>query len=249
MKSFIVLFAAVAAVHGNSLICRNYRNGALLPNPENCAQFFMCRPGRAVKFTCPEYTRFNPVLQACDPTDSVRCKPGKLPVDLEYTPIDAMPSKILHTNTACINRPVATLLAKPSDCSSFYQCSPNGVIEFQCPAGTLFDTNRKFCERNDVASCGASVNPAPIFPGPIPIVPPVNPNPLPPPVTNEDPALARCQGQREGAKLRHPSSCTQYILCSSQGRSQVFSCPAGTAYDEKRMVCDWASSVKCVRSE
>ncbi|XP_058832922.1 peritrophin-48-like [Topomyia yanbarensis] len=240
MKSLILLVAVLAVVHGNSLICRNYRAGALLPNPENCAEFFMCRPGRAVRFTCPDNTKYNAAIQACDPTMAVRCKPGKLPVDIEYTPITAQPSVIEHTNTACINKPVATLLSNPRECNSFYQCSPTGVIVFECPAGTLFDSNRRYCERSDVASCQFLPQlPMPILPEYPGIIIP----------ENEDQVLMRCRGQREGAKIRHPTNCRQYIHCSSLNRSQVFTCPAGTAFDELRMTCDWERNVKCNRSE
>ncbi|XP_058462075.1 peritrophin-48-like [Malaya genurostris] len=239
MKSFIVLVAAIAVAHGNSLICRNYQPGALLPNPESCAEFFMCRPGRAVRFTCPENTLFNTVIQACDPTFTVRCKLGKLPLDTEFTPITALPSVIEHTNTACINHPIATLLPNPNECSRFYQCSPTGVIAFECPAGTLFDTNRRYCERSDIASCQF----LPQLPPMIPEVPSVV---IP---DYEDYIQKRCRGHRDGAKIRHPVNCNQYIQCSSLNRSQVISCPQGTAFDEQMTTCDWERNVKCVRNE
>ncbi|XP_065089412.1 peritrophin-1-like [Ochlerotatus camptorhynchus] len=241
MKSFIVLVAVIAVVHGNSLICRNYRSGALVPNPENCAEFFMCRPGRAVQFTCPQNTKFNAAIQACDPTNVVRCKPGRLPLDIEYTPILALPSVIEHTNTACIGKQIATLLANPRSCSSFYQCSPTGVIAFDCPVGTLFDANRKYCERNDIASC---LN-APVVPPNFPEIPVMPQLPALPPIVVEDHILKRCDGQRQGTQIRHPFNCNQYVQCSTEGRSKVFTCPQGTAFDEARATCDWERNVKC----
>nr|XP_029732151.1 peritrophin-1-like [Aedes albopictus] len=241
MKLFLVLAAVIAAVHGNSLICRNYRSGALVPNPENCSEFFMCRPGRAIQFSCPPYTRFNVAIQACDPTNAVICKPGKLPVDVEYTPIRAQPSVIEHTNTACIGKQGILLLANPSSCSSFYQCSPTGVIAFECPAGTLFDANRKYCERSDIASCLS----APVVPPNYPDVPVMPELPALPPAAVEDQILQRCNGYPQGHKLRHPFNCRQYIQCSTMDRSRIFTCPTGTAFDEARATCDWERNVKC----
>ncbi|XP_053685673.1 probable endochitinase [Sabethes cyaneus] len=243
MKTIVVLYALFGAVFGNSLICRNYQNGALLPNPENCAEFFMCRPGRAVRFTCPQFTKYNAAIQACDPTLAVRCKPGKLPVDNEYTPITALPSQIEHTNTACINQPMAKLLPNPTDCGSFYQCSPTGVIRFECPAGTLFDSNRLYCERSDITSCTIFIPEMPM----LPIHPILPPNPIVP--ETEDALLRRCRGQPEGSKIRNPFNCRQYIHCLSGNRSRIFDCPAGTAFDEQRTACDWERNVKCNRSE
>ncbi|XP_055533477.1 probable endochitinase [Wyeomyia smithii] len=246
MKTILVLSALFGAVYSNSLICRNYPDGALIPNPENCAEFFMCRPGRAVRFTCPASTQFNTAIQACDPRMAVRCRPGKIPVDKEYTPITASPSKIEHTNTACIDKPVATLLPNSAECGSFYQCSPTGVIRFECPAGTLFDSNRLYCERSDIASCTyfpemPMLPIQPIFP---PIVPPIVIQP-----ESENQLLKRCTGQRDGTKIRNPFNCRQYIFCISKNRSQIFDCPAGTAFDEDRSACDWERNVKCNRSQ
>ncbi|XP_055599528.1 uncharacterized protein LOC129748798 [Uranotaenia lowii] len=260
MKAFIVLAAVLAVASGNSLICRNYRSGALIPNPENCAEFFMCRPGRAIKFTCPQFTRFNPSLMACDPTSAVVCKPGHLPLDLEFTPINAGPSVIEHTNPICVDKNMRILLANPNTCNNFYQCSPTGAIAFSCPPGTLFDANRLYCERADLASCSAAILPEipvmpelPTFPE-VPIIPQLPEVPVVPeiPVMPEIPAIVddtyvimRCRGQREGARFRHPTDCRRYIVCSNMGRSQIFSCPANLAFNTALNACDWERNVKC----
>ncbi|XP_055628896.1 probable endochitinase [Toxorhynchites rutilus septentrionalis] len=226
----IMVVALFATANGFSLICRNYRSGALIPNPENCSEFFMCRPGRAVKFSCPRNTRFNPVIRACDTNTAVRCIPGQLPVDNEYTPINAAPSVIELGNSACVNQRIASLLPNTRSCSTFHQCSSVGVITFECPPGTLFDANRLYCERSDTASCL--------------IVPEIPILPIPPDFIDTE-IHRRCIGQREGTKIRNPLNCRQYIHCSSGNRFQVFDCPPGTAFNEQQMVCDWERNVQC----
>lgn len=228
-----------------------------MPNPENCVEFFMCRPGRAIQFSCPEHTRFNVAIQACDPATTVLCRPGKLPLDTEYTPIKAAPSTIQHTNTACIGQLGSVLLPHATSCSMFYQCSPNGVIAFECPAGTLFDANRRYCERSDMVSCQSSPIAPPTFPEipmlpQVPILPPTIPEvpvmpqiPALPPVDMDEYILSLCNGKPQGYKVRNPFNCRQYVHCNSMDRSRIFTCAAGTAFDEARATCDWERNVQC----
>ncbi|EAL39507.3 AGAP011415-PA, partial [Anopheles gambiae str. PEST] len=220
-------------------LCKN--TGDLVPNPINCKQFFMCRTGRTILFTCPDNTLFNPRTLACDSTNKVRCEPGDIPTSILTSSLKALPANIEHTVTACINQPVATLLSNTADCSRFYQCSITGAINFQCPAGTLFDANRKMCVERDVAICGTVGMPNP------PLVPsvPIQPPSLPIPPSNLNSLQMLCRGKPLGAKIRNPSNCSEYVNCIGTTILRFTRCPIGTSFDDVRKICDWVQNVQC----
>uniref|UniRef100_A0A182PU85 Chitin-binding type-2 domain-containing protein n=1 Tax=Anopheles epiroticus TaxID=199890 RepID=A0A182PU85_9DIPT len=268
MQRFLILAALIAVA--SAQLCRN--TGDLVPNPINCKQFFMCRTGRTILFTCPDNTLFNPRTLACDSTNKVRCEPGDIPTSILTSSIKAQPAHIEHTQTACINQPIATLLANTADCSRFYQCSITGAINFQCPAGTLFDARRKMCVERDMAVCGtvAIPNPPllpslpiqppslpsvpiqppsipswPIQPPSLPIVPPslpAIPQPLPPNLNN---LQMLCRGKPLGAKIRNPANCSEYVNCIGTTILRFTRCPIGTNFDDVRKICDWVQNVQC----
>uniref|UniRef100_A0A182NPL7 Chitin-binding type-2 domain-containing protein n=1 Tax=Anopheles dirus TaxID=7168 RepID=A0A182NPL7_9DIPT len=252
MQRFLVFAALIAAA--SAQLCKT--SGELVPNPINCKQFFMCRTGRTILFTCPDNTLFNPRTLACDSTNKVRCEPGDIPTNILTSSLKAEPSRIDHTVTACINRPVSTLLVNTADCSRFYQCSVTGAINFQCPSGTLFDSRRKMCVERELAICGTVADPnppllppQPILPPSLPIVP--QPQPLPQPLPQPQPPSnlnslqMLCRGKPLGAKIRNPTNCMEYVNCVGTTVLRFITCPTGTAFDDVRKICDWVQNVKC----
>uniref|UniRef100_A0A182J7C0 Chitin-binding type-2 domain-containing protein n=1 Tax=Anopheles atroparvus TaxID=41427 RepID=A0A182J7C0_ANOAO len=248
MQRFIIL-ATLVAVASAQLCSQN--SGDLVPNPINCQEFFMCRTGRTILFSCPANTLFNPRTLACDSTNRVRCEFGSLPNNVLTAAIKAQPSKIEHTVTACINQPIATLLPNPADCGSFYQCSVTGSIGFQCPVGTLFDSRRKLCVERDSAVCGTVALPnPPLLPILPPVLPPVAPTPpklpvVPPTDININSLQMLCRGKPIGTKLRNPGNCREYVNCIGTDMLRFTTCPTGTAFDDVRKTCDWVQNVKC----
>ncbi|XP_035901590.1 probable endochitinase [Anopheles stephensi] len=256
MQRFLIFAALIAAA--SAQLCKT--TGELVPNPINCKQFFMCRTGRTILFTCPDNTLFNPRTLACDSTNKVRCQPGDIPTSILTSSLKAQPSRIEHTVTDCINQPVSTLLSNTADCGRFYQCSVTGAINFLCPTGTLFDARRKMCVEREVAICGTvalpnppMVPPQPIVPPSLPIVPqplpvlppslPIVPQPQPP--TNVNSLQMLCRGKPLGAKIRNPVDCTEYVNCIGTTILRYVRCPTGTAFDDVRKICDWVQNVTC----
>ncbi|VEN43269.1 unnamed protein product [Callosobruchus maculatus] len=45
------------------------------------------------------------------------------------------------------------IYADPEDCTKFYMCSPCGPLQFYCPAGDLFDPEKKACSRDEDKKC------------------------------------------------------------------------------------------------
>ncbi|XP_058053374.1 probable chitinase 10 [Anopheles bellator] len=248
MQHFVVLAALVAAA--SAQLCSN--PGQLVPNPMNCKEFFMCRSGRTILFSCPDNTLFNPRTLACDMTNRVHCEWGTLPDNVINSAIKANPSQIEHTVTACINQPIAMLLPNVQDCQRFYQCSATGAIAFQCPHGTNFDAWRKTCLEAGDAICGTVSQPNPPLVPPV-IVPPIVmppailPPTLPvvPPTNNQNSLQMLCRGKPLGAMIRNPANCREFVRCVGTNQLRLTECPVGTAFDDVRNVCDWSQNVKC----
>ena len=41
----------------------------------------------------------------------------------------------------------------PNDCGSFYRCVNGDLVKFSCPAGTLFNYVRRYCDFKDNVQC------------------------------------------------------------------------------------------------
>merc|ERR1711872_171148 len=56
-----------------------------------------------------------------------------------------------------------------------------------------------------------------------------------------------CSGKAPGYYADMSSSCSSYLLCLgySLSRGMIFSCPQGTKFQQRTLVCDHAHSVNC----
>ncbi|XP_058055077.1 peritrophin-1-like [Anopheles bellator] len=210
-------------------LCNLKKHGALVRNPRNCAEFFMCRPGgRPVRFSCPTGMSFDTARNSCGFGWSVCNDSGWTGVEDpvgQYDPIATNPSLLDPLSGVCNGAPTGSLRPWRTGCSGFYQCSTVGSIQFECPVGTLFDSNRLYCEAADLASCD------------------VEPERVPGPAGNLLDVM--CFGKRVGVKYAHPLNCSQYFQCDGRNKALLFNCPRGTAYDKVRRVCGFTNTVVC----
>ena len=60
-----------------------------------------------------------------------------------------------------------------------------------------------------------------------------------------------CSGKAPGYYADISSSCNSYLLCmgTSRSRGRLFSCPQGTKFQQRTLVCDHAHQVNCEDSE
>ena len=50
---------------------------------------------------------------------------------------------VIHLTVVC---PASGgVVADPTDCSRYYDCGDRTTYHFRCPAGTLFDPTRRYC--------------------------------------------------------------------------------------------------------
>uniref|UniRef100_A0A182YDA1 Chitin-binding type-2 domain-containing protein n=1 Tax=Anopheles stephensi TaxID=30069 RepID=A0A182YDA1_ANOST len=202
-------------------------------SPTNCSEFYMCRVGRPVLFSCPEHMYFDVDTAACgyeafcaDNDVNLSVDPLE-PLGPQYTPIVAEPSRLVPTAGACLGAAAGAIRLDPtSGCSSFFQCTKAGPLRLECPAGTLFDSNRMLCDVADIVSC-AFVPTNPVVGG-----------------TSNLLSLL-CTGKKNGHKIAHPTNCERYIVCNGRNKPQELKCPPGTAYNKQRSICDFKHNVEC----
>ncbi|XP_058128271.1 probable endochitinase [Anopheles ziemanni] len=236
MKQFLLVlaFVGISQVNGAQL-CERKGLGAFEANPLNCQEFFMCRKGRPVQFTCPQSMFFDVASGTCGYRALCAEKTPSLGGDddwseaigPEYTPIEANPSRLMASSPVCQGAAIGAIRVDTRGCKTFFQCSKDGPVRFECPSGTLFDSNRKYCEAADIASCSFGQN-------------------TPAPSTGSSNLKeVLCTGKKVGAKFAYPTDCHKYFVCDGRNSGQILTCPRGTAYNRDRNVCDFAHNVHC----
>uniref|UniRef100_A0A182PL69 Chitin-binding type-2 domain-containing protein n=1 Tax=Anopheles epiroticus TaxID=199890 RepID=A0A182PL69_9DIPT len=235
MKLLVVLLAlgGFGALYGFK-ICDRKAPGTIMGSPTNCSEFYMCRDGRPVLFACPENMYFDVDTAACgyeafcaDNDVDFSQDPYEPPVQ-EYSPIETNPSQLVTGQSLmCRGAPVGAIRADMTGCSAFYQCTKVGPLRLECPAGTLFDSNRMLCDPADIVSCAYA------------------PPPKPPAPSAGNMLELLCYGKKNGYKFAHPTNCARYVVCNGNNRAQEFTCPSGTAYNKLRKICDFTHNVEC----
>jgi hypothetical protein len=63
--------------------------------------------------------------------------------------------------------------------------------------------------------------------------------------------VVSCSGKVPGYYADISTSCTSYLLCmgTSMSRGIMFSCPTGTKFQQRTLVCDHAYAVNCGESQ
>ncbi|XP_049298864.1 peritrophin-1-like [Anopheles funestus] len=235
MKLLFVLLAlgGVSQLYGLK-ICERKAPGTLTGNPANCREFYMCRSGRPVLFSCPEKMYFDVASAACGyealcAANDVNSPQVPLdPLGPEYSPIVADPSRLVPSSGVCLGASPGAIRLDTTGCKSFYQCTRAGPLRFECPAGTLFDSNRILCDAADIVSCAFQ---------------PANPTVGGTVASNILSLL--CFGKKNGHKISHPTNCERYIVCNGHNKPQELKCAPGTAFNKQRNVCDFKHKVQC----
>uniref|UniRef100_A0A182WF19 Chitin-binding type-2 domain-containing protein n=1 Tax=Anopheles minimus TaxID=112268 RepID=A0A182WF19_9DIPT len=229
MKLLFVLLAlgGVCQLHGFQ-ICDRKAPGTITGNPANCREFYMCRSGRPVVFSCPENMYFDSASSACGYKAYCVENNADPEQDPQYSPIVAEPSRLVPSSSVCLRASPGAIRADTTGCKSFYQCTMAGPLRLECPAGTLFDTNRMVCDAADIVSCAFA---------------PANPT-----AGGNSPSnllALLCFGKKNGHKLGHPTNCERYVVCNGHNKPQELRCPVGTAYNKERNICDFKHNVVC----
>jgi len=150
-------------------------------------------------------------------------------------------------------------------CTKYFHCFegvPDGVTQ-ACAPGTLFNEPRQYCDWPANVNCAAdscgSTPTAPVASSPMPTKAPTTSVPTKSPTTlsptkfptssptlptspTSNPSDPCCQAGHTGLKAWN--DCTQYYHCvSGVVTGPIYTCSAGTLFDESVQVCNWVANV------
>lgn len=230
-----------------------------LPFPNDCTRYVVCVDGNAYEQKCPDGYWFNPANKYCDYPSNVdekycpviECTPGvvyNLPTKhscneyilcFDGTPVNMkcadglefdpeVKECVLYQDSTCeiLNCPEENgdepvFLPNKRDCQGYYICVSGTPVPQKCADGLHWNANDKQCQPPKVAGCEASrleIQQAALFPVPKPTTFSVACPPF-------------------GIKfLGSPTECEYYFGCNN-GKSHLFQCPNGTAYDGSKRRC------------
>ncbi|KAK2080198.1 hypothetical protein QBZ16_000051 [Prototheca wickerhamii] len=119
-------------------------------------------------------------------------------------------------------------------CDGYFYChNVNGVdqgLYTACPAGTLFNKERSYCDWSYNVNC----------PGPK--------RSPPPPACKAKDGACTCAGKADGWYADVAGGCSGFFYCqttNSVAKGSYTACPTGTLYSPKGKICDWAANVVC----
>ncbi|KAL1139957.1 hypothetical protein AAG570_006934 [Ranatra chinensis] len=203
----------------------------MLPYPGDCTKFFMCNHGKAIPWSCPAGTHFNPKTSLCDWPHAAGCTGSPSNPQEPATPAPPVrPGEGMCPKEDPKDRTI--MLPFPGDCTKFYMCNHGKAIPWLCPAGTHFNSKTSLCDWPHVAGCMQKPRPKPS----------VTPPPVKPEITQcpkEDP-------KDRTIMLPYPGDCTKFYMCN-HGQAIMWNCPGGTHFNKKTSMCDWPSAAGCVQ--
>ncbi|ETN61749.1 hypothetical protein AND_006584 [Anopheles darlingi] len=116
-------------------------NPVILPNPNNCREYFVCVRGEPQSLMCPVNTFFNPDKRACDLEANVPC------ANPPPTPQDDSVARYCINNQGMTHKPI------PNDCQRYVTCLHTDAYVISCPPGKSFDRMAKVCMDTAEAEC------------------------------------------------------------------------------------------------
>ena len=189
----------------DSNFCRDKSDG-LHANPSDCSRYYTCHVGITYEHSCGATLVFNtaPAVMSCDFPRNVDCLSGG----------------VRGTNPGFCHDKTDGLHAHPTDCSKYYNCHSSNGVATSCPAGTLYNRDRKYCDWEDRVTC---------------------------PSGGGRTKTSFCSGKSDGM-YPDPTDCTKYYQCYHSGTTAKHSCFSGLYFDPNLKVCNWPDQVQCTTS-
>ncbi|KAL4227111.1 hypothetical protein ACF0H5_015084 [Mactra antiquata] len=149
----IVLFIGIflSGVFTDTNVCNSasLKGPAILPDPDDCASFYICHSGLDFKFSCATKVGPNKVF---DPKSRTCVLQGS-----EYD--HSACNRPTFLGSKCIPGMVMKLPHEDS-CAKYYQCTGSiKPIKAECPYPRLFDTKSGECKIYMFVKCGARKEP------------------------------------------------------------------------------------------
>jgi len=214
---------------------------ALYPDPDNCADFWQCTDGCAVKMSCPTGNVYDDVNHWCDSMWIVDCgsRPGPNITKTTTTTSTTTESECGHS-LDCTNLPNGWY-PNIYNCRRFFVCENGQSDSFACPEDYLWDSDNHWCDFPDRVNCGQR-----------PICDACDDNcitttvttPTPPTTTTEDDTLhctEYCHGDGDFAM-----GCCNNTFCKCEGGvGYPYPCPNGLVFVQEKDYCDYRANVPC----
>uniref|UniRef100_A0A1I8QD16 Chitin-binding type-2 domain-containing protein n=2 Tax=Stomoxys calcitrans TaxID=35570 RepID=A0A1I8QD16_STOCA len=127
-------------------ICKNQPNGVLLPYPEDCTKYVVCRQGEPhMLLKCPLGLHFNRLQSICDVKERAACQLEKSQVSQPVLAPLTGPSGTTCLNSGkCAGMPDGTMFADPNS-SGYIVCQCECEIAMPCAPGTAFNEALQTC--------------------------------------------------------------------------------------------------------
>lgn len=127
----------------------------------NCYGYVRCPNFIRTEFMCPFGTLFDVNINQCNHAYKVECSMTTTPTTV--TPTTSSTTTLPTTSKTTITTTISTLLIQRcrlssdltpiNNCMGYIRCI-NGIrIELECPSGTLFDSQTKFCNLENLVIC------------------------------------------------------------------------------------------------
>uniref|UniRef100_A0A336K4N7 CSON015615 protein n=1 Tax=Culicoides sonorensis TaxID=179676 RepID=A0A336K4N7_CULSO len=236
-----------------------------IPYPKDCSKYYSCVNGVGYEQKCPDGFWFNPANKYCDyPSniDEKYCPKYECPVGgIDYLPtpyacneyvlcfdgtpvpqtcaegleFDPLIKKcVLIESSTCeiLNCPEDSdelvFLPNKKDCGSYYICVKGQPVPQSCADGLHWSVANSRCESNETAGCNAQS-----FKIALAAMEPI-------PASTTFSIACPFFGIHF---LPSPTECEYYFGCNN-GKSHLFECPAGTAWDQTKKTCVYKNLVE-----
>uniref|UniRef100_A0A182K8X5 Chitin-binding type-2 domain-containing protein n=1 Tax=Anopheles christyi TaxID=43041 RepID=A0A182K8X5_9DIPT len=191
--------------------CANNIGISYLPHPQDCNRYYMCMDAQALERSCSFGEVFDIYKTSCGPSESSTCilNPTTTinPSDIPKPPTP--PPNLIPLLTCPITG--TENIPHPTNCNLYFLCINGQAFERSCGPNLVFDIQINQCNRPEDSICAADLvtpptagpsvitPPAPTFPTPPTVGPPIDPTPpIPtaptPPVTEGDDNTAPTAG-------------------------------------------------------
>jgi len=238
----VVALSVGAMVLGDVTCPQPGNKETFYPDPTNCSRYIECYAGKASEMDCPPDLYWNQEKQYCDYKANVQCTVDPTaPTRATQSTSAATTSEPRSTTSNFTPDPhcpypsdAITYDYYPGNCSLFYECDHGQRYLMQCPPNRLWNHIKNYCDFPEEVDCTRSNSTSTGTPGP-------STTPGTPGTTTVDPI---CNGQPDGAFIASTTDCAQYYECL-RDQSYLYTCPAGTYWDEDEKTCDYIYNVDC----
>ncbi|GFY64134.1 putative chitinase 3 [Trichonephila inaurata madagascariensis] len=130
------------------------KNG-IIPNPEDCESYFICKNGTSDLIRCSDGLLFNKLKLTCDYDTSVDCD-AEVPGNGTSLNRLSVPSD----DVKCETDTCTCIYPSSTSCSEYYRCENGIAYKENCPGDLLLNRKKLTCDYAENVECEISTNPS-----------------------------------------------------------------------------------------